>query len=152
MDDEEAIPLAEVTCILGRALMAFATGDVEAMELFTDDVIGDGPNLHVRSQSELQNQLLDRAGALSNVAFSLDQVDVVGPKTFVASWRVAGDHTGPLMLNEDLLFEPSGRRIDLSVTTRVVVRGRRIAEFQAAYVDGDPVEQIRGLSPSPDER
>ena len=105
----------------------------ERLELFTEDVIGDSPNLYVRSRTELEYQLLDRAGALSNVEFDLDRVVMDGPDTAVASWRVTGDHTGEVLFNEDIFFPPTGRKIRLSVTTHVEFRQRQIAEFRTSY-------------------
>jgi len=144
MDDDDPISLADATCLLRRALFALAVGDVGAIELFTEDVVGDGPNLRVRSRTELGYQLLDRAGALSNVEFDLDRVEAGAPCEVVASWRVAGDHTGEVMFDDDVYFEPTGRRIRLSVTTRVVFRRRRIAAFQTSFDDTDLFDQIRG--------
>jgi hypothetical protein len=90
MDDDGAFSIADATSILGRALLALAIGDVDELGLFTEDVTGEGPTLTVRSRVDLEYQLLDRAGALSNVTFSLERVDVVGPVEVVASWHVAG--------------------------------------------------------------
>jgi hypothetical protein len=90
MDDDGAFSIADATSILGRALLALAIGDVDELGLFTEDVTGEGPTLTVRSRVDLEYQLLDRAGALSNVAFSLERVDGVGPVEVVASWHVAG--------------------------------------------------------------
>jgi len=150
MDDEAPISLADATSVLRRALLALAVGDVGALELFTEDVIGDSPNLYVRSRTELGYQLLDRAGALSNVGFDLDRVVMDGPDTAVASWRVTGDHTGEVMFNEDIYFPPTGRKIRLAVTTNVEFRQRQIAAFRTSYDGGDLFDQIRGGPPSAD--
>jgi ketosteroid isomerase-like protein len=151
MEGEGAVSFEEATCLVRRALLALATGDVGAIDIFTEDVIGDSPNLRVRSRSELQYQLLDRFGALSNVDFHLDRVETDGPATVVASWRVAGDHTGEVLFNEDVYFAPSGRRIRLSVTTRVVFRQGRIAAFETFYDDQNLFDQIRGRPSHPDQ-
>lgn len=153
MDDGAPISLEDATSILRRALFALAVGDVGALELFTDDVSGDGPNMFVRSKTELGYQLLDRAGALSNVEFSLDRVVMNGdPDTAVASWRVNGDHTGEVMFNEDVYFQATGRKIRMRVTTEVVFRHGRIAVFRTSYEGDDLFRQIRGDPPPPDER
>ncbi len=152
MDEEAPISLADASTVLRGALFALAFGDVGALELFTDDVCGDSPNLFVRSKTELGYQLLDRAGALSNVEFDLDPVVMDGPDTFLASWRVTGDHTGDALLNEDVYFQPTGKKIRLSVSTRVEFRQRRIAAFRTSYADGDLFSQIRGDAPPAVER
>jgi SnoaL-like polyketide cyclase len=145
------ISLADASCVLRRALLALAVGDVGALELFTEDVIGDSPVLCVRSRTELEFQLLDRVGALSNVEFDLDQVSMTGPDTAVVSWRVAGDHTGEVLFNEDIFFGPTGRQIRMSLTTLVRFSQRRIAEFGTSYDDTDLFDQLRGRPSEPDE-
>ena len=151
MDDEAPISLADAACVLRAALFAFTVGDVGALELFTEDVIGDSPNLRVRSRTELEYQLIDRAGALSNVEFDLDGVAMEGPNCAVATWRVAGVHTGEVLFNEDIYFAPTGRQIRLSMTTQALFRQRRIAMFRTSYADGDLFDQIRGRPSDPDE-
>ena len=151
MDDEGPISLADATCVLRRALFALVVGDVGALELFTEDVIGDSPVLCVRSRTALEYQLLDRAGALSQVDFDLDRVMVAAPGTVVASWRVVGVHTGEVLFNEDVFLAPTGRTIRVSMTTRVRFRQRRIAEFRTSYKGEDVLEQLRGSPSQPDD-
>lgn len=150
MDDDVALSLDDVTCLLRRALLALAIGDVGAIDLFTEDVTGDSSNVCIRSRSELGYELLDRAGALSNVDFHLDRVESTGADTVVAWWRAAGDHTGEALFNEDLFFEPTGRRIRMWATTRVVFRRRRIAAFETIYDGGDLFDQLLNGPSSPD--
>lgn len=152
MDDEGPISLADATCVLRRALFALVVGDVGALELFTEDVIGDSIVLCVRSRTELEYQLLDRAGALSNVEFDLDRVLMGAPDTVVASWRVAGVHTGEVLFNEDVFFAPTGRTIRVSMTTRVRFRQHRIAAFRTSYDGEDLLDQLRGGPSQPDGR
>jgi predicted ester cyclase len=143
MDVQEPISVADATYLVRRALFALAAGDTEALELFTEDVIGDGPVLHVRSRLELGYQLLDRMGALSNIEFDLDRVEIEPDSGAVlASWRVAGDHTGEVMFNEDLYFAPTGRHIRMCMTTRLMFRQHRIAEFRTSYHGADLLDQI----------
>ena len=61
------------------ALLAIVAGDRGALDMFTEDVSGDSPNMCVRSRSELEYQLIDRAGALSNIEFAIDRVDPADP-------------------------------------------------------------------------
>jgi hypothetical protein len=136
----------EARPILTRALRAIVVGDDVAIDLFTDDVVGDSPNMCVRSRSELEYQLLDRRGALSGVEFVLERVER-GESGLVATWRMSGDHTGEVMFNEDEFFEPTGRRICLSATTVVQFRANRICAFRTSYEDEDLFDQIRRESP-----
>ena len=150
MEDDETISLAEVGSVLGRALLGLIRGDVDVLELFTDDVVGDSPNTSVQSRIELEHQLSDRSEAISNIEFTIDHVEWVAPD-FVVNWHMSGDHTGEMLLNEDQFFEPTGRRIEVHATTHVQFRTGRICAFQIAYDNQDLVEQLRG-GPSPDER
>jgi SnoaL-like domain len=150
MDDDGAISLEDATCLVRRALLALAVGDVGAIDLFTEDVIGESPIINVRSRSELANQLLDRSGGLSNVEFELDRVEMIAPDTVVASIRVAGDFTGEVLFNDDLLFGPTGQRIHVVATSRMVIRQRRIAKFQTFYDDENVLDQFRGAPRRPE--
>ncbi len=141
--NDERVSIDEVRVLLHRALLALAVGDVGASELFADDVRGDSPNMCVRSRTELEYQLDDRAGSLSDVEFTLDRVDRVSTG-WLATWRVSGCHTGEVFFNEDEYFAPTGRRIALSATTHLDLRDGRIRAFRTNYDDGDLADQIRG--------
>jgi predicted ester cyclase len=97
----------------------------------------------VSSRTELEYQLSDRAGGLSNVDFTVDRVEELSTG-WVATWRVAGDHTGDLLFNEDVYFPPSGRRIVVSATTHLVLEDQRISAFRTSYDDKDVAAQLRG--------
>ena len=145
VEDHETISIAEARTVLGQALPALLSGDIRAIELFAEDVEGDSPHMCVRSRDELVNQLLDRVGAFSNVEFEIRRVDQVDGG-FVASWQLSGIHTGAILLNEDEFFEASGLRIDMSASTNVQFRDRRICAFRTVYDGQDPFEQMRGRS------
>jgi len=115
--------------------------------LRTTRVIGDSPVLHVDSRLQLANQLLGRAGAVSNIEFDLDHVEITAPDSVVASWHVAGDHTGEVLFNDEYHFVPSGRHIHVSMTTRVLFKQGRI--HQASFDKSDRFDQIRGGSSLP---
>jgi hypothetical protein len=142
MVQADGISIAEARSILGHALEALICGDLRAIDLFVEDVGGDSPNMCVRTRDELANQMLDRVGAFSNVEFAIDRLERVDQE-FVASWHMSGVHTGAVLLNEDEFFEASGLPIELSATTHVAFRGRRIAAFRTAYDGSDPFELLR---------
>jgi hypothetical protein len=146
--DEESISISisDARQLLCRALPALVSGDTGAIELFTDDVCGDAPNMCVRSRKELEQQLTDRAGALSSIEFRIDYAKAVNSGV-LARWRMAGEHTGEVLFNEDELIEPTGRRILLLATTRVQFRTGRICEFQTTYDDHDLFDQLRNRPP-----
>jgi SnoaL-like polyketide cyclase len=102
-------------------------------------------NMWVRSRSELEYQLIDRAGALSDIEFTIDRVEEV-EHGVLATWRMSADHTGEVLFNEDEFFEASGHRIELSATTLVEFRDTRICTFRTNYDDGDLFDQMRGHS------
>jgi hypothetical protein len=143
---DHSLSIEEVRDLVHRALFAMVVGDVEASDLFTHDVKGDSPNMYVRSRIALEDQLSDRAGGLSNVEFTLDRVEEAGDG-WLATWRVSGEHTGTMLLNEDVFFAPSGHRIALSAETQFLLQGRRIREFQTSYDDEALVAQLRGGQP-----
>jgi hypothetical protein len=141
--DDDPVSSDEVRDLVHRALLAMVVGAVEESHLFTHDVTGYSPYISVRSRIDLEDQLSDRTGGLSNVDLLVDRVDEVSGG-WVATWRVCGDHTGSLLLNEDLYFAPTGRRIDVSATTHLVLQGRRLRTFQTSYDDQDVAAQLRG--------
>ena len=137
MEDDVAISMAEARNMLSRALSAIVSGDVH-MEL-TEDVVGESPSMAVRSRSELEfptdrssrsaieHRIRDRAGRRGRSGARF------------ATWSMSGDHTGELLVNEDEFFEPSGRRIELSATSYVRLRGGQICAFRSVYGHGDLV-------------
>jgi len=143
LTDDESVSIDDVRDLVHRALFAMVVGDVEASDLFTLDVTGESPDMYVTSRTELEDQLSDRTGGLSNVDLTLDRVDEVSTG-WLATWRVSGDHTGSLMLNEDMYFDPSGRRIAVSARTHLVVQGRSIRAFRTSYDGEDLADQLRG--------
>jgi hypothetical protein len=142
MERDHAISVRRARRLLRRALPAIVIGDVGAIGLFTDDVSGDAPNLRVRSRAELECQLIDRAGALSRIEFAIDRLEP-SEGGVTATWRLAGMHTGALLINEDELVEPSGRPVDLAARTHVRFRVRRICAFETIYDGQDLIDQIR---------
>jgi len=142
MGGSHAISMRRAIRLLRRALPAIVNGDVGAIGLFTDDVIGESPNLRVRSRAELECHLTDRAGALSDIEFAIDRIERSAGGLTV-TWHLSGFHTGVVLFNEDELFDPSGRRVDLSARTEVQFRARRICAFETSYDGQDLIDQIR---------
>jgi hypothetical protein len=142
MSEVRSISLDQACDVLRHALAGIVSGDVSVLGLFTDDVVGDSPNMRVGSRSELEFQLIDRLGTLSNIEFTIDRIEAVDSGV-LATWRMSGDHTGEVLFNEDELFEPSGRRIHLSATTFVQFRAHCICLFRTDYDDRDLYDQIR---------
>src|SRR4029077_10906682 len=81
---------------------------VDLGTLFTDDVVGWSPYASVSGPAALAEPALLREVAFSNVVVMFRGLDEVGNKAF-AEWVIEADHTGPLVLSEDVIVEPTGR-------------------------------------------
>jgi predicted ester cyclase len=68
-------------------------------------------------------------------------LDQVGDKA-IAEWHVAADHTGPLVVDDDLTIEPTGRRLHLSGATVAEFDGDRVCAFRSYFDDLALVEQV----------
>src|SRR5271155_1794655 len=103
--------------VLSNALKA-EVGAVSADlgTLFTDDVVGWSPYATVSGLTALADVSVLREEAFSNVVVTFRGLDEVGNKAF-AEWLVEADHTGPFVLGEDAVLEPTGRRVQLAGVT-----------------------------------
>ena len=126
---------------LRRLLRATVTGDGDAMaDLVTADVTGWSPNLFVTSRDELLEALVRRDDTLSGIKIQVQALDQVGDKA-IAEWHVAADHTGPLTVDDDLVIEPTGRRLHVSGATVAEFDGDRVCAFRSYFDDLALVEQ-----------
>jgi hypothetical protein len=141
MGQDRSTSVGEARELLGRALLGIVSGDVGAISLFTEDVIVDSPNMHVTCRAELEDQLGDRAGALTNIGLTVGEVEVL-ESGVVATWFVSGVHTGEVLFNEDELFEASGRRIQFSAQSTVDFRAGRISALRTDYDEIDLYRQV----------
>ena len=133
--------------VLRDALWAAVTGDPALIErVYTADVTGWSPVLDVRSRDDLAADLRGREAAFSDIDLTLDPIDAVGDK-LIAEWRVAATHSGPLVLDE-LVLEPTGRRIDLRGVFIAEFEGERIRSFRQYW---DEAELLEGLGLLPDD-
>jgi len=124
-----------------RLLQAAVTGDGEAMaDLVTADVTAWSPDGFVTSRDELLAVLQRRDDAFSGVEIRVQALDQIGDKA-IAEWHVAVDHTGPLAIDDDLVIEPTGRRLHVSGATIAEFDGDRICAFRSYFDDLAFVEQ-----------
>jgi ketosteroid isomerase-like protein len=127
---------------LAGALEFLAAGGVgDVSEFFTDDVRGWSPTITVSSAAELELELEDRDEALSDVTVVVDAIDVIGDKA-IAEWRLSATHSGPLLVADDILVEPSGTRVFLAGATFAHFRDGRIHSFRSYYDDAALLEQL----------
>src|SRR5262249_17456333 len=125
------LPTGLEWCIT-NALWWIATGDPPAAAVFTQDVVATSPILEVSGRDNLLDKLGDQRGGLTNVEGTLDRVE--GDVTaVVVSWHVAADHTGAMLVNEDLFYKPSGRRVHLNIVSSFELRDGRIAAFHNEF-------------------
>jgi hypothetical protein len=125
------VPDEQARCIRS-ALWSLATGEPPAVDIFTPDVVCSSPLLEARGRDDLLNKIADRRGGLTDVTVRVDRMEGDGTAAAV-SWRMAGDHTGAILLNEDVLLEPSGLRLALTVFSTFTLRGASIAMFRNEF-------------------
>ena len=65
----------------------------------------------------------------------------MGNKAF-AEWVIEADHTGPFVLDEDVVLDATGRRVKLAGVTVVDFRGDKIRSFRSYFDDTSLIEQM----------
>jgi len=111
--------------------------------LFTDDVVGWSPYADVSGLDSLIELTAIQVTAFSDVDIVLRSLDEVGNKAY-AEWLIEADHTGPLVLGDDVVAEPTGRRIRLAGATVADFRDGKIRSFRSYFDDLSLIEQVVG--------
>lgn len=133
---------ADQASAMRRLLDATVTGDrATVADLVTADVTAWSPNLFVTSRDELLRALEHHEDAFSGIEVRVQALDQVGDKAF-AEWHVAVDHTGPLAVDDDLVIQPTGRRLHVSGATVAEFDGDRICAFRSYFDDLALIEQL----------
>ena len=128
--------------VLLKALEAEAGGaPIDLGTLFTDDVVGWSPYASVSGIAALTELAALREVAFSNVSISLRGLDEVGNKAF-AEWVIDADHTGPLVLSEDVALDATGRHVQLAGATVADFREGKIRSYRTYFDDISLIEQI----------
>jgi hypothetical protein len=128
--------------VLLKALEAeVGAGSADLSTLFTDDVVGWSPYASVSGLEALLALSVLHELAFSNVVIILRGLDEVGNKAF-AEWVIEADHTGPLMLDEDVVVEATGRHVVLAGATMADFRDGKIRSFRTYFDDLSLIEQI----------
>ena len=109
--------------------------------LFTEDVVGWSPIATVSGLAEVAEVASLRETAFSNVVIMFRGLDEVGNKAF-AEWVVEADHTGPLILDEDTVLDPTGRRVRLAGVTVADFREGKIRSYRTYFDDLSLIEQM----------
>jgi ketosteroid isomerase-like protein len=130
--------------VLVKALEAeVGSTSVDLDTLFTDDVVGWSPYATVSGLTALAELSALREIAFSNVVILLRGVDEVGNRAY-AEWVIEADHTGPLVLDEDVVVEATGRHVHLPGMSVADFRDGKIRSFRTYFDDLSMIEQIVG--------
>lgn len=128
--------------VLLKALEAeVGGGTADLSTLFTDDVVGWSPYASVSGLTAVRALSELRELAFSSVVIMLRGLDEVGNKAF-AEWVIEADHTGPLVLDEDVVVEATGRHVVLAGATMADFRDGKIRSFRTYFDDVSLIEQI----------
>ena len=131
--------------VMVKALEAEVGGaSVDLGTLFTDDVVGWSPYATVSGLTALAELSALREIAFSNVVILLRGVDEVGNRAY-AEWLIEADHTGPLVLDEDVVLEATGRHVQLAGVSVADFREGKIRSFRTYFDDLSMIEQIVGV-------
>ena len=130
--------------VMVQALEAeVGSASVDLGTLFTDDVVGWSPYATVSGLAALAELSALREIAFSNVVILLRGVDEVGNRVY-AEWLIEADHTGPLVLDEDVALEATGRHVLLAGVSVADFREGKIRSFRTYFDDLSMIEQIVG--------
>ncbi len=128
--------------VMVKALEAeVGSASVDLGTLFTDDVVGWSPYATVSGLTALAELSALREMAFSNVVILLRGVDEVGNRAY-AEWLIEADHTGPLVLDEDVVLEATGRHVQLAGVSVADFREGKIRSFRTYFDDLSMIEQI----------
>jgi ketosteroid isomerase-like protein len=128
-----------------KALEAEVGSDsVDLGTLFTEDVVGWSPYASVSGLTALAELSTLRDIAFSNVVILLRSVDEVGNRVY-AEWLIEADHTGPLVLDDDVVVEPTGRHVQLAGVSVADFREGKIRSYRTYFDDLSMIEQIVGV-------
>ena len=130
--------------VMVKALEAeVGSADVDLGTLFTDDVVGWSPYASISGLTALAELSALRDIAFSNVVIGLRSVDEVGNRVY-AEWLIEADHTGPLVLDDDVVVEATGRHVLLPGVSVADFRDGKIGSYRTYFDDLSMLEQIVG--------
>ena len=131
--------------VMVKALEAeVGSTSVDLATLFTDDVVGWSPYATVSGLAGLSELSALRDIAFDNVVILLRGVDEVGNRVY-AEWVIEADHTGPLVLDDDVVLDPTGRHVQLAGCSVADFREGKISSFRTYFDDLSMIEQIVGV-------
>ena len=116
---------------------------VDLDALFTDDVVGWSPYASVSGLRALAELSALRDVAFSNVIILIRSLDEVGNKAY-AEWLIEADHTGPLVIDDDVVLEATGRHVRLAGASVADFREGKIRSYRTYFDDLSMIEQLVG--------
>ena len=129
-----------------RSLRASIEGDTSVVgELYTDDVKVWAPALSASSARELAAEFERRDEVFSGIELDVSPLDVAGEYA-CAEWTVTMTHSGPLVLADGAVLEPTGTRITLNGVTVAEFEGARICSLRQYWDEFAVLEQLGMLS------
>jgi ketosteroid isomerase-like protein len=133
---------AERAAALVRGIEASITGDSSVIaELYTDDVEGSSLTLRVTSAAELAVEFEDRVEAFSDIELQVNALDVGGDAACV-EWVATATHSGPFVLDDDVVIDATGARLTLQGVTVAEFDGDRIRRFRQYWDEVALLEQL----------
>ena len=136
---------ADRAAVLVQAIEATVTGDSRVVrELYADDVQGWSPVMTVSSAAELAVELEDRQEAFTDIELDVTPLDV-GDDQACVEWIATATHSGPLVIDEDVVIEPTGGRFTLQGVTVADFEGDRIRAFRQYWDEVSLLEQLQLL-------
>ncbi|HEY7137534.1 MAG TPA: nuclear transport factor 2 family protein [Acidimicrobiia bacterium] len=127
---------------LVQVLRAAVEGDAAAVEkVCTPDVAAWAPAVSVSSATELAALLARREHAFTDIELDVAPLDVAGDFA-CAEWSVTMTHTGPLVLADDTVVEPTGVRVTLHGATVAEYRGDLICSLRQYWDELTMAEQL----------
>lgn len=134
-DEERAV-------VFRRALMAMADGDTgTADDVFTEDLVGWSPLVRIGSKADLIDLLGEQDDAFSGIKLKIDTIDILGSKG-IGEWRLKAVFSGPYLLADDVLIEPTGQRVLIAGVSIAEFRGDQIYVIRQYFDEATLLEQI----------
>lgn len=141
-----AVSNDERSAVLVRAIRSSMVGDSTVIsEIYADDVHGWSPALRCTSAAELAVEVEDRDDvAFSDIELEVDPLDV-GEDRACVEWTARVTHSGPLMIDGEVLVESTGARVTLHGVTVAEFSGDRIRSFRQYWDAGEVLDQLAEL-------
>lgn len=140
-----AQPCLDTVRFLTRTLLGTA-GDaasavVELEAAVDEQVVTWSPSMYTTSREELVAELLERDDAVDDITVSLTSECLTDGGAFVV-WRVSGRFDRPGFLRDDVMIEPSHRRIESAGVLVCSFAGTQVDRIECYYDALTLLEQV----------